>query len=316
MVHRIGCLSDTHETALNWESRSLFPSYINSLDRHLRQPTYRRIRDLIHECHTGAINALTRKGKLTALFHFGDLSGGWQELGLSHPKVRPVAAAALHAYQDLADSVGICWGNHDTGYADISGKLNLESVQACACLSPLFWKRPVGLLLFLGVCSPLLQELSRVDQSQLYALQQDQCDFVRDTLRQHQGQSWILCTHDPAVGQLAKVAGPHHGDLLAMICGDKHMPWAGKLIRAHGYVQRGFAGLCHRRAILCPSTAPLWWQGCTYLEGLVEDGRLTLKRRDYATRDLKQRVQRSPFSHPHRCLRWMLKAKLQRKQKS
>jgi len=278
----IACISDTHESSPDYLSRSLFPGYIDSLEADRRDDVYRALTCVLSHCHDEVVRFLAnaKQRPWDMLIHLGDVTGGWNECGIDHPSVLSLAEKALEKYKSVAHFVGICWGNHDTGYADTIGGLSVESIYACRRLSPLHWSHYREGILFLGVCSPLMSYYHGEHTNLISDLREEQLAFVAQTLASHKGMPWVLCTHDVDFSPFAKVLHPYTDTLIHVLYGDKHSPLGAKLEKVKGYLNPlsylSFAGMCRRRGTLCPSVAPLWWHGGACITGEVLNGKLKL----------------------------------------
>src|SRR3989344_4553718 len=129
------CISDTHEMSRDHRSHALFPGYIDSLSAEERQEKYSMFVSTVSECHRQVLAFLKNQRLWDVLFHFGDVTGGWNEQGLAAPELFEIARQTLVSYRSMTSQVCICWGNHDTGYGHTIGDLSLESVETCRMLS-------------------------------------------------------------------------------------------------------------------------------------------------------------------------------------
>ncbi len=309
MKHILG-ISDTHLTSPEFGSKSLFPKFFDRLSLSEAERVYEQCRQIIEDVHDDTLDQLQAAGRWDILIHFGDVTGGYRERGLHHSSVAVLAEKVLGRYRHMANEVGMCWGNHDTGYSDIEGGLSAQSVDVCHKLSPLFWHKELDELLFVGICTPLLASYTGEDSAIIRQYRREQEDFIAETLRTNAGRRWVFCTHDLEISGLERIIAPYTSDLVRCMYGDRHVPLAESLIWTLGIIQPfGISSLCKRRSRLCPSVAPLGWRGGGALLGTWDGVEFALRRTQinvspYLERDAK----RLPFSSTANFLRWVIHA--------
>ena len=159
----------------------------------------------------------------------------------------------------------------------------------------------------MGVCT----SFAEYKGSNPYLMQQKKAQdtFLRDTLHEHQGKPWILCAHDPGTfGDLWKILHPHLSTFEHLFYGDLHNPLWGKMKRVQGLfpppTRKGYTqsvGLS--RSSMCPSTAPLWWEGYGLMTvGLGEQVEVHEVKLDTPTK-----VKQLPTASFLTCIWWMIK---------
>ena len=113
---RIACISDTHLTSEDRNSKSLFPRQIDSLPEGEAEELYQQLRDAIEGGYEATLVWLKAHKPWDMLIHFGDMTGGYQEKGLGDDRVFPLAVRCKKDMTTIARRVRVCLGNHDLGY--------------------------------------------------------------------------------------------------------------------------------------------------------------------------------------------------------
>jgi hypothetical protein len=269
---RFICLSDTHLANPNPDDEAFFPGFMRKQHPMKRDKMYYDAVSLMNKCFIEVTRIIRDyEPPFEALIHLGDLTSGAHERGIGSGNVTPLALTAFNHLKSVSPDVKIDFGNHDAGYFD--SEVDLDSLLACQLIAPLWWTKTFAHsdVLVIGICSGILPKVHKYKLHSMVRERQDaQLDFVAEALRMHRGRPWVLCTHDPDVSGLEKVAAPYVRDLLHMIYGDQHNPSRHMLQRLKGIgksITRSggpFARACLLRGKLCPSVAPLWWQGMQY----------------------------------------------------
>ncbi len=272
------CTTDKHLTPPEMESRSLMPGLLARLPQAEAARRYEDERQTLLDVHDATMVGLRLMRRWDLHLDFGDLTGGWQEQGLFHDSPYALAEHAMRASWEIADDVAVAFGNHDTGYSDVHGGLSIKSVRACSRFSPLWWKRELEDVLFVGVCTPLLVGKDDTVDERIVEMRREQKAFLAETLSQKGARPWVLCTHDLKVGSLAWVIEPYMSSLMRCIYGDRHAPIVDPIMRFSGYLGTDVYAHCRRRSTLCPSVAPLGWRGGGALVGTIDGTRMTLER--------------------------------------
>lgn len=315
-MKRIFCISDTHLTSPDLNSKSLFPRAIDGLPIDQAERVYHAIRTETHLAFLQAISWAKAQAPWDIAIHFGDVTGGYQEKGVHHPSVEPLASMCMHMLRQVSANVRVCIGNHETGYTHpgaIPGSgMTRESLDACTELfGSLYWADQVENLLFIGVCSPLLTY--RGDDPGILAHKHGQAAFIAEQLETHRGRPWVLCAHEPSSSEhLADIIEPYMDTLQAFLYGDKHAPWWGNMKRwvvSNGFITRllpkrkRVKWQALQRGILCPSTAPLWWKGHQALEVHVDSVSVSSYQILF---EVSEATQQLPTSSFWRCVLWMI----------
>ena len=312
---RIICLSDTHLTVPENDSRSLFPRQISALGN--KGPEfYEAMRREISLAYKTSVAWIDSHKPWDCLIHFGDVTGGYAERGVSHPSAKSLAQETVRELRQLAPNVRFCLGNHDTGYShpgSLPGSgITMESLSACKQIfGDLCWSFEDDGILWLGVCSPIAEYAGR--QEEILALQKQQKTFLKDVLGSWTGK-WVLCAHNPfVVKSLTQELKPHTKRLLRMVAGDYHNPSQWNLVKKIITAPRRFlpddsAGRtaleCLSKCTACPSTAPLWWHGYGLL--LIYSGRNKFYTEVVQIEKLEE-SKSLPVSSLMRCAWWMIR---------
>lgn len=308
---RIACISDTHLTSEDRDSKSLFPRQIDSLSEDQAEALYQALRLAIEDAY-GAILSWLANQQWDLLIHFGDMTGGYQEQGLGDARIFPHAVRCKRDMEQISPRPRVCLGNHDLGYKHVGslqggGISDLSAHKAVELFGDLYWHEVIEGRHIIGVCSSFAEYHGDVP----YLLQQKEAQeqFVRDVLRRSSGEPWILCAHDPhTFGELWRVLHPHLASFEQFLYGDLHNPFWGKMKRVQGLfpppTRKGYTqsvGLV--RSSMCPSTAPLWWEGYGCMT--VELGRqLAVHQVKLPTPD---RIKNLPTASLLTCALWMAK---------
>lgn len=310
-MEQITVVSDTHRiNKYEVNSRNLFPGFFDQLKGKEREEAYNRFAEILEIYQESLLSRLYEGSGRKLLIHLGDVTCGFQERGIGFPKMEALTRNTISQLKEFAPMVLIAWGNHDTGYDGNEGNLTLKSLYTCRDISPLWWKHEVDNVLFVGVCSPLFASNYGNEQREIERLQQDQVDFVAETLRSKpKKQRWVLCTHDLALGALLETVGrEHQKTLTTVLMGDVHSPLAGKIIKLKGFLQPlGLMAAIRRKTVVCPSVAPLWWEGCALLSGSVQGDTTHFQQQQFfLPLGTKEKMREFPFSSFSKALIWML----------
>jgi hypothetical protein len=201
----------------------------------------------------------------------------------------------------MTNYVGVCWGNHDVGYRH--KKLNFESLVKCHQLSPLFWWHPVGGILFLGICSPLLDQYEGEGEETVNMLALEQVSLIEEVLRKNRNEKWILCTHDLSVDHLDHYVGSYKKNLVKVISGHVHSTRGLAMEKIKGRFGSSFSSYCRRLLVGCPAVAPLWWHGGSCLTGEVLGERVSVNTHlNLLSMELQDRIKKSPFNTFLKCV--------------
>lgn len=316
---RIACLADTHLTVPEIESDSLFRLQLNAISRQEAETLYEKMRREVSLASSTAVRWLEKQGPWDAVVHLGDVTGGYREQGCSHPSCRKIAREIDADLQRVAPRVHYCLGNHETGYSHrgslAGGGINVDSIEASrAIFGELFWSYQQQEILLVGLCSPIAEY--RGSESAILRLQQDQRDFLRETLALHRGP-WLLFAHNPfTMKNFVKEIKGRTDQLLGMVCGDVHNPRYQKILSLGAKIVRTFLPdvsswkvtlECLGKCIACPSVAPLWWKGYQLLTLSFEKGRMESQR---VVLDRPPESENLPVSSVWRCLLWTLRPRM------
>jgi hypothetical protein len=221
------------------------------------------------------------KSNPDAIIHLGDVTGGWRDCGMQHSSVTDAARACIRELKSGGAPVYVCVGNHDAGFRNASDADFRESLDRCAdVFGPLSWRHDAAGILFVGLCSPLLDYPGK--DPELLRRKQEQKDFLREALEAHRDRPFVLCLHRPfSVRHVLPELAPHMRRCRSILAGDLHRPRLGAAIRwfarlpAASLVIRDRAMIrALRKVSVCPSTAPLWWRGYGLLHVNVTNGKL------------------------------------------
>ncbi len=309
---RIACVSDTHLTVPELDSKSLFPRQMARLARPEAEKLYWRMRAEIILAYSTCLQWLMRQRKndCDLVVHLGDITGGYQEQGCINPAVQVLISQVKRDLGEVSPLARFVIGDHDTGYTHRGslpgGGINEESLDFLkATLGQLFWAEEFDGTLHLGVCSPIAQYSG--SNPRIAKLRDEQAEFVGDALQRHRGE-WMLYIHRPAaVRFLDKEMKDHLGRLRKMVYGHYHDPAKGRLVNAIHLLSLAGDSIvwkCLEKAVLCPSTAPLWWRGYGLLV-LNENG----SKNQEIVLSRPPESQDIPASSFWRCLWWMAKSR-------
>ncbi len=278
-MKKLVVISDTHIASNNPESLSLFPAYMNS---HAGE--YAKTFKCLDVFNTSLNSWLEKNKPIDILIHLGDLTTGWSEQGIHHREVEKLAVDAVNSYKNIAQSVNICWGNHDVGYGNTIGGICFESLERCNDISPLYWSFLSEDVLFIGICSSLVEYVGQ--DKKILNLKYKQIQFIQGILSNNKGRYWVLCSHEYDFDEdLIQVITPYRDFLKRHLYGDKHMVWAGHFFKIMAHINLKTLSKIRRKSILCPSVAPLWCRGGILLEGCIKGENLSLARKSFNTRD-------------------------------
>jgi hypothetical protein len=213
------------------------------------------------------------------LVHTGDFAGGWQESGIGDQRAHHAAIRGMQRLRATGKPVYVAPGNHDSGYrGELGGEMSVASLEVCREIyGPLFWTFRQDTTLCLGVCSSIAEYHGQDEQ--VRKMQREQFEFIGDTLT-GKFDPWILIAHSFTTPRyLCKAIAPHIDRLSCMIIGDLHNPAYASFVHALGTIgSLDFTGAivdktwatCLKRAVLCPSVAPLWWRGYAHLRVMIQ----------------------------------------------
>jgi hypothetical protein len=310
---RICCIADTHLTVPEPESASLFPRQIAALSKEQGREMYTTMQGVIQSAFVYCMQWLRSNPPWDLLVHLGDVTGGWQEQGCSHQSARKLAEDAKAALVDWVEArkIRFVLGNHDMGYSSpvsLHEKgVNTDSVFACQeIFGDLFWREQGDGILHIGVCSPIA-EYKGLDP-QITRIRDDQASFVGDVLAGSK-EPWALYTHSPFAPRFfAKEIKGHTGRLVNMICGDFHDPRKGRVMKMAakfvGFPFNSAVIQCLKKCAVCPSTAPLWWQGHGLLSLSEHERKIVIKEILLEPLLLSSKIPTSSF---WRCLWWIVR---------
>jgi hypothetical protein len=316
-LFRIPWLSDVHLATANYEAQEFFPRRLARMSRHDAQRyldlwtrengrAFRTARNYLKEMKTRF------GGPFPLIGLGGDLINGYQEKGCHHPSMHPLLHEAHDGVKQYADDVGFSGGNHESGYGwprSMTGGLTFESflVQR-EIFGPLWWKKEVGGLAIVGVCSPLAG-CNGADPN-VYQLKREQEQFVGDTLQSlPPDQPWLFATHDMSgCIDLEKQLRSRVSTVRAMVSGDLHAPFLHSLVRGllrARHVMRSTTRTFLEKSIFCPSLAPGFWPGYGMLMLTWDDSKQILQSERVA---LKRPIdsEKVPTQSPLQCCLWLL----------
>lgn len=270
---RLAIISDTHVSVDDPASLSLFPRQVNRKGPEL----YARIEQEVRRSFESCISNL-QEAKPSAIIHTGDVTGGWKEQGLANEKMYNVAEGVARGLRRIAPTY-FALGNHDMGYSSAAslkeGGLNRDSIDACQEIyGPLYWDiKGEGGIRSIGINSSLMDYNGK--DSHMLKKRDDQNGFVRETLDAHKDEPWALYMHDiKSISRLAPLVAPHADNCRIVVAGDLHNSFKGNMMKnwirftTFNNTKRSLAA----KFVLCPSVAPLWWNGYERLEMTYKDG--------------------------------------------
>jgi len=294
---RIVCFADTHLTVPEPESDSLFPRQLATLNSKAAEELYALMRDEIQLAYSVSLEWLRKNSPWDLLVHLGDATGGWQERGCSHHSAQKVIRTLASDLVNLGCSFSIVPGDHDLGYSHGVDPSSVDFWEQT--FGNLFWKQKQGDILLIGVSSSIAEYEGT--ERFLSVRRKRQEEFLRDALQKHNGP-WILFSHKPFVlKNFGRQIEGHVGQLQRIVHGHFHDPRKEKLLRALFRIWD--RDVVSDRWVLCPSTAPLWWQG---YGALVLSGSEKIRAQEIAL-DRPAESKDLPTSSFWRCLWWMIR---------
>ncbi len=307
LMSKILLVSDTHLTSPDPASRSLWPKQMDALPPEEAARTYEAIRQGTSSAFDAVMQWAKDKGQWDTVIHTGDVTGGWQEKGMVHGSVLDEARKGHAALQALSPVVRYAIGNHDVGYGKQGGLNEIALSNAQATFGPLHWAEEMDETLLIGVASPLAEYEG--DDSDIVGRKNTQAEFVGDTLSDHRGR-WMFFGHDPKTPRyFVPQIKDRMKDMGAFVYGDLHIPLAGALYSGAAELshfsskpQSQVFGAAHRKALMVPSTAPLWWGGHGLRTLTVQDGTVSS---ELARLPITDAAKDLPTANALRALAWM-----------
>lgn len=283
------CVSDIHLLSPDVESGALFPRLVwYSVGG---QAFYHASRIRIRMRYLETLANLSESGFAWDLVvGLGDITGGWQEEGMVHHSLIPIAREVVEDLGRFAPHLRFVAGNHDTGYGR-KGGINTLSLKIWEeMFGNLWWTRQTGEVLLCGIAASLAEAAAQFPK---YASMQEDC--IRDALNEHRGNPWLLFTHSPfGLGKVGRIIEEHKETLLGCVFGDFHHLRAGRW--ATRFLQ-------NRKGIFCPSVAPLWSPGGGFLQLFVNTKSGTLRHYTGQVPVVSGRWPR--IDSPPHCAAWM-----------
>jgi hypothetical protein len=316
-LFRIPWLSDIHLATANLEAQEFSPRRLARMRPHEAQRYLdlwtRENRRAFRTASNYLKEMSTRLGGLFPLIGLGgDIISGHQEKGCYHPTMQPLLHEANNMVKLYADDIALTGGNHESGYGwprSMTGGLTFESLVAQReIFGPLWWKKEVGSLAIVGVCSPLAG-CNGADPN-VYQLKREQEQFVGDTLASlPRDRPWLFATHDMSgCIDLEKQLRSRVSSVCGMVSGDLHSPFLHNLVRGLlqvRHVMRSTSLTFLKKSIFCPSLAPGFWPGYGMLMLSWDDTKQTLQSETIA---LKRPIdsERVPTQTPIKAIWWLL----------
>jgi hypothetical protein len=276
---RIANIADTHLTVPDMESESLFPHQLVAMKIEDARMLYERMRKAIEVAFQRVLCHMSQNGNWAFIFHMGDVTGGWREGGCHYPSAERIMAQTAHDLKAVCPRVRLCVGNHDVGYGhpmSQGGGINEDSIAVCQeHFGDLFWKEEDEGVLHIGVASPIAEYAGQ--QVIINELKRRQNEFIGDSLVH--GKPWILYLHRAlSCVYFAREIYPHLDSLQRVVCGDLHNPRRGRILKRISWAPVPLIAMsqkmqvlvrCLRKVVVCPSTAPLWYHGHSYMDSWV-----------------------------------------------
>jgi len=314
-VFRILVIADSHcsggddaatpEEAL--EPGDLWPHYMARLKPQAAFELLGKIRRALRMAWDSMLG-FAREYKPDLIALAGDSNGGWQETGSGNPKLSPLLNRMSTQLNEIAPA-SLAPGNHESGYGP--GEFRLDSLEAMEKhFGPLWWVKECGRLMVLGMCTPLEAAKTsdpRVEQRQL----EQRAFFKKLAAEKLISRPWILIAHDLGAARSFPKMIPELirdyaiANRRAFIVGDKHNPgtfWIFRILaKFAAFIRRDqHASELLAEVHLCPSVAPLWWEGY---------GALTIEWNDRVDEVIVKQVRiPKPAGHYHILPESMLKA--------
>lgn len=307
---RIAVISDTHLTAPDMESQSLFPRQLAKMKKEEANRLYDSLRLTISKSLGRVAEWLFAKKPWDLIVHLGDVTGGWQEQGCAHPLAQEEARKANWLLKKLCPKVRYCLGNHDLGYSHpgslLQGGLNEESLDACKEIfgHPVMQSGFAAPCKMIGAWAPLFEY--KGDNGKIINFQGLQKGILETAFLEYEDDEkafpFLFFFHTPFLPKSVKeILRKHRDRFRGLVYGDLHNPRYEKILRLHGLLT-GNPFL--RKSHLCPSVAPLWWRGCGLLEINTDQAEPVIRRHLLTP---PEEARNLPTASALRCLLWMLR---------
>lgn len=302
-MKRIAVIADTHLTSPSPDSQSLFPRQMAKLSSNKANVLYSDLRYGIGDANNFVLQRLLDTPS-DILIHLGDVTGGWQEVGIHEHSLLELARHNITNWKLTTSDLRFCVGRHDTGYSHRGslphGGLNIRSVELCReVFGDLWWLKEIEGITLLGICSPVAEY--NKSNERLSKLQSQQEEFLLNANNRIDGKPWILFAHDPFLPKIVSHQLQHQiPNCKAFIHGRLHNPAYTKWLRKLGWL---FGRPLLRKSHTCPSVAPLWYHGGGMMELTIDGTMVTIENRFV---DLPPSATNVPTASFFRCLRWML----------